>query len=159
MAKLLEHRARALWVPFEQSSQQRALYLPILIQGPLIFIPIQGETEVNLYLTDQLSTGSQSGQQTPTSQDLETGDLVISNFTVVVEKDPHGLVEVVSQQLEQLEHLEHQDDGNEEHELQDVKQDTLTTNQDTTQPEDVIQDIHLQDTDNTAVVVIDTSSL
>lgn len=79
---------------------------------------------------------------------------MITNTTLIVEKEPLGLIEAVSQQLE----LE---DGNQEYELQEscLNQDTVAINmgQDNTQP--LVQDTHLQDTDNTAVVVIDTSSL
>lgn len=63
-----------------------------------------GEREVSLYIGDEGEATSNSGQSTPNSiasHSLVTGDQVICNTVVVVaEKDPLGLVEAVSQQLE-----------------------------------------------------------
>lgn len=65
---------------------------------------MQGEREVSLYIGDEGEATSNSGQSTPNSiasHSLVTGDQVICNTVVVVaEKDPLGLVEAVSQQLE-----------------------------------------------------------
>lgn len=117
---------------------------------------MQGEREVNLYLSDQIPDSSESGQQTPVSRDLETGDHVTTNMTLMVEKDPLGLVEAVSQQLEMVTHQ----DEHQANELQEscLNQDTVAINmdQDDTEPLDQ-NNTQLLDQDSTQLLDQDST--
>ena len=121
-----------------------------------------------------------SGEQTPTSiisHNLETGDHVICNTTVIIgEKDPLGLVEAVGQQLEQHHDSSHNSSHEDLHapdlnqgeegpaetaeteayELQDTSPVQDAYLQDTSPPQDTpLQDTPLQDTTGTLSIESD----